>query len=146
MRGPPAILQTSCTFVLFLQEVSLKGNCDSLVSDGRFEQNTTQCAFDTCHTRIFFSCVRGARCVVLCLVFLENYSISSVFRGTLFDALLTSPFSAPLSTLEPHLKLLRTRGHGTKCRRVFLCTMPETGGLPREKFGIRWVSTGFAYR
>ena len=39
-------------------------------------------------------------------------------------------------------KLPQTRDHGTRRRRLSLCAMRETTGLPKETFDIKWVSTG----
>ena len=87
------------------KKISWNGQCEE--AKGRVsicEQHTAPRAFDTCRTRIFFSCARGSRCVsiVLRLVFLDSQSISSMLHRAMFDALLSSFLPTPFQKLPPN--------------------------------------------
>ena len=72
------------------------------------KKHTAPRAFNTCHTRIFFSCARGSRCLSCVVVFTshESHSISSMFHHTLLEPQLSPHFSTPFRTLAPVRGLL----------------------------------------
>ena len=73
---------------MFFSRISLTGNSDSIVSDGRCQQDTAQRAFNTCHTRTF-SRVHVAQDDVSCVVVFvcrKSHSIPSMCHRTSLDA------------------------------------------------------------
>ena len=103
LSGPSVTLQDSCTFVdVFssFKEFRLQAIEIPLVSDEECEQNTAPRAFNTCQTRIFFSCARGPRCVSCILSCLSQKSVHRI-HVSWHDALFTTPFSTPFPTLAP---------------------------------------------
>ena len=89
------------------QGVSLTGNSDSLVSDGRegggvLTAHRTARIYHVLNTQ-FFSCAGGSGClrIVLVLASRKSHFISSMFHRTLLDPQLSPHFSTPSPALAP---------------------------------------------
>ena len=75
------------------QGVSITGNSDSFVSDGRCKEHTAPRASFTCHTRNFsrmhvaqvLEPSSGQDLWIVVVAILKNHSISSMFHRTLLD-------------------------------------------------------------
>ena len=133
------------TTVIF-QGVSLTGNSDSFVRDGRCKQYAAPRACITCHTRSFSSRAHVAQddrgVLLVCSLYtcvLESHSISFMFHRTLLDPQLPSRFSTYFPSFAPGSSASLSLLYPYSARRVMLWPVGCTISSHRSALALHRV-------